>query len=196
MEQPTLEAESLSRETAAELANLSYRNNQTADEHPSYQLDHKLSNRDHKVWTRRESAKPEGPKLVVGHRGTSRLGDWGNNLISTMGLAAFTARHKNAEALLHVAMTKHHATLKDTATVGHSAGGLVASHLNSRYNVQSHVFNPHIPLVSFQNYGKPTNHIYVSGKDPVSTMARFFPGSRLTFVKSKGKDHHSLSNFL
>jgi hypothetical protein len=29
----------------------------------------------------------------------------------------------------------------------------------------------------------------------VSAMARFFPNSRITFVKAKGRDHHALKNF-
>jgi pimeloyl-ACP methyl ester carboxylesterase len=93
-------------------------------------------------------------------------------------------------------MSKHKVSLEQAAVVGHSAGGLVASHLSSTFGVQSHAFNPHIPLVATENYGKASNRIYISGKDPVSAMARFFPTSRITYVKAKGRDHHSLANFL
>ena len=187
----------LDARTAAELAQLAYRPNRKADEHPLYQLDYSLSNRDHKVWTMRPLAdKPPGPKLVIGYKGTTGLSDWPNNLLSTVGMAPLTARHKKAEQVFARALEKHHMSLAEAATVGHSAGGLVASHLNSRFNVQSHAFNPHIPLVATENYAKPTNHIYISGKDPVSIMARMFPKSRVTYVKAKGRDHHALRNFL
>ena len=190
-------AYALDPRTAAELASLAYKTNASADEHPVYQLDYGLSNRDNKVWTMRPLAeKPAGPRLVLGHRGTSRAGDWPNNLMDAVGLAPVTARQKKAEQLFQKAMSKHKMSLEQTAVVGHSAGGLVASHLSSRFGVQSHAFNPHIPVIATENYGKPSNHIYISGRDPVSTMARFFPRSRVTYVKAKGRDHHSLGNFL
>ena len=152
----------LDARTAAELAQLAYKSNQVADQHPLYQLDPAMSGRDHKVWLRREGAPQQGPKLVVGHRGTTRLGDWTNNIISSVGLAPFTVPHKKAESLFQRALSKHHVSLEEAATVGHSAGGLIASHLSSRYNVQSHAFNPHIPLVAVENYARPTNRTSTS----------------------------------
>jgi pimeloyl-ACP methyl ester carboxylesterase len=192
------------------LASLAYRTNAAAANHPVYQLDNELSGRDNKVWTLRHEGTAEGnflnevrsrvghtlPKLVMGHRGTSRATDWPNNVVDTVALAPVTQRHKKAEQLFEKALSKHHVSLEHAAVVGHSAGGLVASHLSSRFGVQSHAFNPHIPLVATENYGNRTNHIYISGRDPVSAMARFFPTSRVTYVKAKRKDHHSLENFL
>ena len=203
------DAPSLDARTAAELANLAYKGNASA-EHPVYQLDNQMSNRDSKVWTLRHEGDAQGdfldevrsrvghslPKLVVGYRGTSRAGDWPNNLMDAVGLAGATARQKRAEQVFEKAMSKHKMPLEQTAVVGHSAGGLVASHLSSRFGVQAHAFNPHIPMLATENYGKPSNHIYISGRDPVSTMARFFPTSRVTYVKARGRDHHSLGNFL
>jgi predicted esterase YcpF (UPF0227 family) len=116
--------------------------------------------------------------------------------MDAVGLAPVTQRTKKAEQVFQKALSKHHVSLEQAAVVGHSAGGLIASHLSSRFGVQAHSFNPHIPVVATENYGKPSNHIYISGRDPVSTMARFFPTSRVTYVRATKKDHHSLGNFL
>jgi hypothetical protein len=84
---------SLDARTAAELASLAYKTNAAAANHPVYQLDNELSGRDNKVWTLCHEGTAEGnflnevrsrvghtlPKLVMGHRGTSRAADWPNN---------------------------------------------------------------------------------------------------------------------
>lgn len=179
----------------AQFAAKAYDDAGAADSVPGYKLDADLSGRDNKVWLR-EGDGP-GPRVVLGHRGTSSkhaAADWFNNTLSTLGLARFTARHKNAEAHLAKVIRKHG---KDgLASVGHSAGGLVAGHLGSRYGIGTRAYNPHQPLLPTMNYAKAKQHIYISGKDPVSALARFFPQTRFTYVKAKGRDHHSIANFL
>jgi hypothetical protein len=180
----------------ADFAHASYNDSSDADTVPGYRLDPELSAKDSKVWTR-EAADGPGPKTVIGHRGTSikkhGFRDVTNNLLSTLGFARFTSRHKTAEAHLARVIQKH--GKEGLVATGHSAGGLVAGHLGSRFGVETHLYNPHVPLLATANYSKPNNHIYISGKDPVSAMARFFPNSRITFVKAKGRDHHALKNF-
>jgi peptidase E len=56
-----------------------------------------------------------------------------NNLLSTLGFARFTSRHKTAEAHLARVIQKH--GKEGLVATGHSAGGLVAGHLGSRYGI-------------------------------------------------------------
>lgn len=86
-----------------------------------FSQDRSLSTKTSKVYT-----NPSG-QVVVAHRGTSGIADWGNNLAYAVGgnkLYKTTSRFKEAQAVQREAAAKY--GNQNVTTIGHSQGGLQA----------------------------------------------------------------------
>jgi hypothetical protein len=90
-----------------------------------YVIDNSISTKTSKVYV-----NPKTGSVVVGHRGTEGLFDWGNNLVYAFGgktAYELTPRFKEAKAVQMRAEKKYGA--KNISTIGHSQGGLQAEML-------------------------------------------------------------------
>lgn len=90
-----------------------------------YMIDNSISTKTSKVYV-----NPKTGSVVVGHRGTEGLFDWGNNLVYAFGgktAYELTPRFKEAKAVQLRAEKKYGA--KNITTIGHSQGGLQAEML-------------------------------------------------------------------
>ena len=90
-----------------------------------YVIDNSISSKTSKVYV-----NPKTGSVVVGHRGTEGLFDWGNNLVYAFGgktAYELTPRFKEAKAVQLRAEKKYGA--KNISTIGHSQGGLQAEML-------------------------------------------------------------------
>jgi hypothetical protein len=91
-------------------------------------LDKELSSGTSKVYR-----NPETGQVVVAHRGTAGITDWGNNAVYALGgkeAYKLTSRYKEAEKVQRRAEKKYGAS--NVSTIGHSQGGLQSELLGGR----------------------------------------------------------------
>lgn len=113
----TKKGKGLKSSTFKQLLESSYQGGDAA----GFSMDRELSTKTSKVYTH-----PSG-QVVVAHRGTSGVLDWGNNFAYGVGgeLAyKLTSRYKEAKKVQQKAEKKYGA--KNITTIGHSQGGLQA----------------------------------------------------------------------
>lgn len=175
--------------------------------HMGYEIDPELSNRNRTLYKHKDTGK-----AVLSFRGTelgtkNKMGDLGSDALLALGLHKLSSRFRNAKHATARAVEKYGA---DNLTLtGHSLGGSQALYANSKHGIETHAFNPGVSpsfvrkslmdsLSSqlFKRKPKKNATIYTTGRDVISGLSPLFTRAKTVFVKGKGKDPHSLSNFL
>lgn len=141
---------------------------------------------------------PASKEVVISHRGTDPTA--GSNLSTdvaiALGLESMTRRYKNATA--RDAATKDKYKGYNIQLTGHSLGGSIATNSAVANNIPAKVYNSGGGLLNFSHFMKPKKQQrvthYTTVADPLSLTSKLRP-TKQVYVKQKGLNPHSLSNF-
>jgi hypothetical protein len=172
-----------------------------------YEIDPEHSNRNRTLYHNKNTGK-----AVLAFRGTelktkNKLGDLSADALLALGLHDLSSRFRNAKKATAKAIEKYGDNLTLT---GHSLGGSQALYANSKFgNLETHAYNPgvsptmvkkslmdNLSAQLFKRKPKKTATIYTTGKDIISGLSPLFRKAKTVFVKGRGKNAHSLDNFL
>lgn len=191
-------------QTAATLANAAY----TRQAPDGWTVDSALSNRNRVALVNNETGK-----AVLSFRGTdlkSKQNKWkdlGSDALLAVGLQELSSRFRNAKKATKQAIDKYGSD--NLELVGHSLGGSQALYSNAKYGVKTTALNPGVSPKNarkglldklgdalFKRKAHSSATIYHSGpRDPISALSPLV-NARVVQVKPRGKNAHSLSNFL
>jgi len=159
-----LEGGALSAKELKGLLGASY--NPKIDKVGDFVLDSKLSTSTSKVYR-----NPNTAQVVVAHRGTEGLLDWGNNAVYALGgktAYKMTPRYKEAEKVQKQAEKKY--GKENVSTIGHSQGGLQAELLGGKSKEIITLNKATRPFESNKNKNQTDVR---SGRDVVSALNPF-----------------------
>lgn len=134
-------------------------------------LDKELSSGTSKVYRNEKTGQ-----VVVAHRGTAGISDWGNNAVYALGgktAYKLTSRYKEAEKVQRRAEKKYGAS--NVSTIGHSQGGLQSELLGGRSKEIITLNKATMPFESNTNknqYDVRSNRDVVSGLNPFAKKSK------------------------
>lgn len=134
-------------------------------------LDKELSSGTSKVYRNEKTGQ-----VVVAHRGTAGISDWGNNAIYAIGgkqAYKLTSRYREAEKVQRRAEKKYGAS--NVSTIGHSQGGLQSELLGGRSKEIITLNKATLPFESNTNknqYDVRSNRDVVSGLNPFAKKSK------------------------
>lgn len=134
-------------------------------------LDKPLSSSTSKVYR-----NPETGQVVVAHRGTEGISDWGNNAIYALGgknAYKLTPRYKEAEKVQKRAEKKYGAS--NVSTIGHSQGGLQSELLGGKSKEIITLNKATLPFESNKNKNQfdiRSDRDVVSGLNPFAKKSK------------------------
>ena len=136
-----------------------------------FEMDKKLSSSTSKVYR-----NPVTGQVVVAHRGTAGISDWGNNALYAIGgkrAYKLTPRYKEAEKVQRRAEKKYGAD--SVTTIGHSQGGLQSELLGGRSKEIITLNKATLPFESNTNknqYDIRSERDVVSGLNPFAKKSK------------------------
>jgi hypothetical protein len=136
-----------------------------------FEKDKKLSSSTSKVYR-----NPITGQVVVAHRGTAGITDWGNNALYALGgkeAYKLTPRYKEAEKVQRRAEKKYGA--ENVTTIGHSQGGLQSELLGGRSKEIITLNKATLPFESNKNknqYDIRSERDVVSGLNPFAKKSK------------------------
>ena len=119
---------------------------------------------------------PETGQVVVAHRGTAGISDWGNNAVYALGGKSaykMTARYKEAEKVQKRAEKKYGAS--NVTTIGHSQGGLQSELLGGKSKEIITLNKATMPFESNKNknqFDVRSDRDVVSGLNPFAKKSK------------------------
>ena len=134
-------------------------------------LDKPLSSSTSKVYR-----NPDTGQVVVAHRGTAGISDWGNNAVYALGGKSaykMTARYKEAEKVQKRAEKKYGAS--NVTTIGHSQGGLQSELLGGKSKEIITLNKATMPFESNKNknqFDVRSDRDVVSGLNPFAKKSK------------------------
>ena len=134
-------------------------------------LDKELSSGTSKVYRNEKTGQ-----VVVAHRGTAGISDWGNNAVYALGgktAYKLTSRYREAEKVQRRAEKKYGAS--NVSTIGHSQGGLQSELLGGRSKEIITLNKATMPFESNTNknqYDVRSNRDVVSGLNPFAKKSK------------------------
>jgi len=136
-----------------------------------FEIDRGLSSSTSKVYR-----DPNTGQVVVAHRGTAGISDWGNNAVYALGgkqAYKLTPRYKEAEKVQRKAEKKYGAS--NVSTIGHSQGGLQSELLGGRSKEIITLNKATLPFESNKNknqYDVRSERDVVSGLNPFQKKSK------------------------
>jgi hypothetical protein len=136
-----------------------------------FEMDKQLSSSTSKVYR-----NPVTGQVVVAHRGTAGISDWGNNALYAIGgkrAYKLTPRYKEAEKVQRRAVKKYGAD--SVTTIGHSQGGLQSELLGGRSKEIITLNKATLPFESNTNknqYDIRSERDVVSGLNPFARKSK------------------------
>lgn len=136
-----------------------------------FEIDKQLSSSTSKVYR-----NPKTGQVVVAHRGTAGITDWGNNAVYAIGgkeAYKLTSRYKQAEKVQRRAEKKYGA--ENVSTIGHSQGGLQSELLGGRSKEIITLNKATLPFESNKNknqYDIRSERDIVSGLNPFAKKSK------------------------
>ena len=136
-----------------------------------FEIDKQLSSSTSKVYR-----NPKTGQVVVAHRGTAGITDWGNNAVYAIGgkeAYKLTSRYKQAEKVQRRAEKKYGA--ENVSTIGHSQGGLQSELLGGRSKEIITLNKATLPFESNKNknqYDIRSDRDIVSGLNPFAKKSK------------------------
>lgn len=169
-----------------DLIEASYQRNNTAQDiglNHGYQLDHSLSNSEHKVFV-----DPDNQSSTIVFTGSRKAGDW---LITDpavlLGLGKYTPRYKASEQVVEKVKQKYGDNVN---TVGHSLAGYLAENVNAK---KKYTVNKATPITDIgKTIDKSQTDIRVEG-DIVSPIANF-QRHEGKYIKIKADGYNPMEN--
>jgi hypothetical protein len=158
-----------------------------------FQLDKKLSNSEHKVFTDIQNNN----KPVVVFTGTRKFGDYFTDVALALGAENFTPRFRNSQKLLDEVKNKYHS---NAIIVGHSLGGDISRHVGSKedkiisYNAGTGLGDLLFRPVRNNETLLRTNSDLVSGLSVINPLNALSSGKRLTIQNPNIFTSHNLSS--
>jgi len=148
-------------------------------------LDSKLSTKTSKVYH-----NPNSGQVVVAHKGTEGILDWGNNAVYALGgktAYKLTPRYKEAEKVQKQAEKKYGA--KNVSTIGHSQGGLQAELLGGK---SKEIITLNKATRPFESNTNKNQTDVRSGRDVVSALNPFEKKSSKN-IEIEGESYNPLA---
>jgi len=148
-------------------------------------LDSKLSTKTSKVYH-----NPNSGQVVVAHKGTEGILDWGNNAVYALGgktAYKMTPRYKEAEKVQKKAESKYGA--KNVSTIGHSQGGLQAELLGGK---SKEIITLNKATRPFESNTNKNQYDVRSGRDVVSALNPFEKKSSKN-IEIEGESYNPLA---
>lgn len=148
-------------------------------------LDSKLSTKTSKVYH-----NPNTAQVVVAHKGTEGILDWGNNAVYALGgktAYKMTSRYKEAEKVQKKAESKYGA--KNVSTIGHSQGGLQAELLGGK---SKEIITLNKATRPFESNTNKNQYDVRSGRDVVSALNPFEKKSSKN-IEIEGESYNPLA---
>jgi len=150
-----------------------------------FEMDKKLSSSTSKVYR-----NPVTGQVVVAHRGTAGISDWGNNALYAIGgkrAYKLTPRYKEAEKVQRRAEKKYGAD--SVTTIGHSQGGLQSELLGGR---SKEIITLNKATLPFESNTNKNQYDIRSERDVVSGLNPFAKKSKKD-VNIKAKTYNPLT---
>lgn len=148
-------------------------------------LDKELSSGTSKVYRNEKTGQ-----VVVAHRGTAGISDWGNNAIYAIGgkqAYKLTSRYREAEKVQRRAEKKYGAS--NVSTIGHSQGGLQSELLGGR---SKEIITLNKATLPFESNTNKNQYDVRSSRDVVSGLNPFAKKSKKN-VNIKAKTYNPLT---
>lgn len=150
-----------------------------------FEMDKQLSSSTSKVYR-----NPVTGQVVVAHRGTAGISDWGNNALYAIGgkqAYKLTPRYKEAEKVQRRAEKKYGA--ENVSTIGHSQGGLQSELLGGR---SKEIITLNKATLPFESNTNKNQYDIRSERDVVSGLNPFAKKSKKD-VNIKAKTYNPLT---
>jgi hypothetical protein len=150
-----------------------------------FEMDKQLSSSTSKVYR-----NPVTGQVVVAHRGTAGISDWGNNALYAIGgkrAYKLTPRYKEAEKVQRRAEKKYGAS--NVTTIGHSQGGLQSELLGGR---SKEIITLNKATLPFESNTNKNQYDIRSDRDVVSGLNPFARKSKKD-VNIKAKTYNPLT---